>query len=784
MILNTDKPEVEHIGQPVARIDMSQMDAESIAVMLENSRDGFYSNKELAPVREYSTNARDAHIQAGIPTRPIEVHLPSQMEPELKIRDYGNGLSIEQMTDVYFRYWKSTKRHTNDQNGCLGIGAKSALAYAPAYTVTSWNNGMKIVATGQKNGFADIILNARNVDNEPDGIEITIPIQLKDISKFVHEALNFYKYWDIRPIITNIDEETLKGAFNIMDTTPFLSGEGWAVRPAGYGKGDTKAVMGFVPYAIDWNQVRNSLAPETAHKVSNIYTFLEENLTTLYFANGTLSFTPNREALQYNESTVKALGEKLVEIYTSLLNLISSKISDASNLWEAKIAYNRIFRKEVDGFDKNETYAGNLSTIENILRNRIQWNGIPLENGYFEELESWDATDGHSNNSYNDNPQPVLTTYVKNDDRTGIALVSSGRRRRWSSDTQKIVCSPKSVIIIQDTDKLANAKGLARYFLYKSSTPVSQVYVLNLANTDVRDAFVKHYNFETVPVTYVSANELLIKTYLKSIRAPRSDSGANRESRPLNCPSMEIKDRRSSGYVSTPYWNTETVNARGIQSGYYVVYSKNTFQFGDKTINHEDANMFWQSIYELALLAGVNLPKVYGIHPKFAEASWFKDEVEEGNWTPLSEFVKENVGALPADIIKKVHAFRSSETLNGYRVGTVVAGDLHPLITKTDGLASTAFAELMEINKHWNIRDIPVSLHLSGFNCEEAEISRFRTMNNDIKTKYPLMFQLEEKSAVQACGSSSYRLKAETKTALADYINMVDAVVPVTPAAA
>ena len=333
MIPVIDSPEVIHGSKPIRRIDMSVMDAEAIEFMLKNSRDDFYSNKELAPVREYSTNARDAHIQSGQPQRPIEVTLPSQLSPELRIRDFGTGLSIDQLEDVYFRYWKSTKRNTNDQNGCLGIGAKSAFAYAPAYTVVSWNAGMKVVATGQKDGFADVIYHQPNTNGEPDGVEIIIPIQQKDINKFVREALEFFKYWDVRPIFHNVEEDVLKTAFNIMDTEPFLSGEGWAVRPAGYGSGESKAIMGFVPYSIDWDQVKNSLEPQVAHKVDGIFTFLRENLTALYFPNGSLSFTPNRESLQYNEVTVKALSEKLLTIYNTLLTLITSKIADAPNIW-------------------------------------------------------------------------------------------------------------------------------------------------------------------------------------------------------------------------------------------------------------------------------------------------------------------------------------------------------------------------------------------------------------------------------------------------------------------
>lgn len=67
----------------------SQMDMESI---LEILGDSMYSNKPLTLIREYSTNAYDAHVEAGIGDKPIDVFLPSPFIPELKIRDYGFGL--------------------------------------------------------------------------------------------------------------------------------------------------------------------------------------------------------------------------------------------------------------------------------------------------------------------------------------------------------------------------------------------------------------------------------------------------------------------------------------------------------------------------------------------------------------------------------------------------------------------------------------------------------------------------------------------------------------------
>jgi hypothetical protein len=782
--MTNDNPEVSHSSKPVRRIDMSLMDPASIQFMLEQSRDGFYSNKEASVIREYSCNAMDSHIFSGIPTTPIEVTLPTCMEPELKIRDFGNGLSIDQLEDIYFKYWKSTKRNTNELTGALGIGCKSGFSVSDSFTVVSICDGMKCIVNGQKNGFADVVYHQPT--DEIQGIEVIIPVQQKDIQKFVSEALNFFQYWDVKPVLKNVDEETVKAAFSIMETKPFLCGNGWAVRPAGYGQGKTVAVMAKVAYAIDWEQVKSSIAPELFNKISGIFTFLQENLTTLTFANGSLAFTPNRESLQYNDITVNELSKKLTAIYDSLLNLITSKVSDAANLWEAKIRYNMIFRKELDGFDKAFVYGGNLQTIERLLNNRIQWNGITITNGMFEGLGDWCANEGKVGSYKDDSFTPVLTTYVKNDNKTGVVAVktTSRRRRRYgygygSSAESKIICSPKSVVLIQDTDKPFLAKGLAAWMFYKSGMDVSQVYVLDLHNAEVKDEFYTEFNFETVPVKSVGDNEGLIKSYLKSVRAPRSTAGNSLRgvSRPLNCPYVVIENRKTSGGYLPSYvsWSYEDANARGLDNGntrYYVVYSKKSFTFNSKEIEHEYSSSFWQSVYDLALTASVNLDRVYGIHQKTAESNWFKESIKEGDWVNLFDFVTENTDYLPKDIIKKMSAYFEAEE---NRIGLIPAQEMLPMLVDTDGVAAKYFGEISEFSKHIDTMNIPKNLRIAGFEHEESDVELFRKINETMRKKYPLMFKTNQRNALYNCNpNSSDKLDFPTIRELTEYINLID----------
>lgn len=772
MITIQDRPEVLHDGAPIRRIDMTQMGPEEIRTMLEQSRDGFYSNKELAPVREYSTNARDAHIQSGIGSRPIEFTLPTQLAPELKIRDFGAGLTIDELTDVYFKYWKSTKRLTNDFNGCLGIGAKSAFAYSPVYTVTSWCKGMKIVATGQKDGYADVIYHQANTAGEPDGIEVAIPVLQKDIAKFVTEAMDFFKYWDIRPVFVNADEDALKEAFAGMDTPPFLSGDGWAVRPSGYGKGDSKAVMGFVPYSIDWKQVRNSLPPEVNAQIGGIFDFLEENLTTLYFANGTLSFTPNRESLQYNDVTLNAIVEKLKLIYSSLLTLITAKIADAPNLWEAKIRYNTIFRREMDGFDKEALYSGNLNAIENLLRGRIEWRGIVINNGMFEGLENWDKNDGKDTNRYGTDFEPILSTYVKDEKGEGVQLCKGRGRRRYHYNSRSIICSPKSIVIIQDTDKLSLAKGLARWFLYKANKPVSQVYVLDWSNQAVREAFIKDYRFETVPVSRVSKNIPLIKAYLKSVRATYTrtnndsddEDSTPAEKRPLNCPFVNIHDRKQHRYNGAT-WSFEDVNAKAVKGGVYVLWSKLNFTFNGRNIEHDYSKNFWQSIWELSQKAGADLPKVYGIYPRTFESAWFAEAKDDGVWISLESWVNENLDCLPQDVIKRVNAYYNATDCH---LSDDVIERISPLVADLGNTAGKYFAVVKEVISNEAPRQIPEHLNLCDWANDDSQMEAFSKMNVELKHKYPLLYRLAQHRNIDN----------EEAREIAEYINMVDLMAP------
>ena len=76
------------------------------------------------------------------------------------VRDYGVGLSKDDVFNLYSSYGKSTKRDSNDQIGCLGLGSKSPLAYTDSYSVVSFFDGMRyeyIVQLKDGEPYCDLI---------------------------------------------------------------------------------------------------------------------------------------------------------------------------------------------------------------------------------------------------------------------------------------------------------------------------------------------------------------------------------------------------------------------------------------------------------------------------------------------------------------------------------------------------------------------------------------------------------------------------------------------------
>ena len=112
-------PVAEKMGDIVRSSDSFERKQFTIAATSESFAilsNGLYSDKITAVLRELGTNATDAHVMAGA-TKPFHVHLPTNSECWFSLRDYGTGLSYDEVMDpddgIYTTYFASNKSVSN-----------------------------------------------------------------------------------------------------------------------------------------------------------------------------------------------------------------------------------------------------------------------------------------------------------------------------------------------------------------------------------------------------------------------------------------------------------------------------------------------------------------------------------------------------------------------------------------------------------------------------------------------------------------------------------------------
>lgn len=322
-------------------------------------RNNLYSDKPLAILREYSANAVDAHVEAGTPNRPFAVTMPTSLYPSLVIRDYGKGLSEDDVYNVFASYGASTKRDTNQQIGGFGLGSKSAFSYVNSFTIVSFFNGMKSVyeAYIDETNIGKVVKVSEEATDEESGIEITVTVKVNDIPAFVNTAKNLFKHFTPKPIIKN-NSEVARFLDEYVSAKPVLNGKAWTLAKHSYGYRNPEAfcVMGNIRYPIQLDKLQG----EAYSWVSSLHG-MELILRTPI---GSVKMSASREALEYDEATIKFLNDTINRAMREAADQISDQLKASKTMWEA-----RVLLREIQG------KVGNLSVSP-------VWKGRRIDSTY------------------------------------------------------------------------------------------------------------------------------------------------------------------------------------------------------------------------------------------------------------------------------------------------------------------------------------------------------------------------------------------------------------------
>ena len=327
------KPQIEQrdlsVGGSMGGVSFGISKAQEAHVMAI-LRDTLYSDKILAVVREYSANAWDANRAAGRRDTPIEVHLPTADDLYFRVKDSGPGLSHSDVFEIYTQYGESTKRDSDDGVGMLGIGSKSAFAYADSFTVISRHGGKRstyVAALDPTDRGVMNLLAEEDWDPADTGVEVVIAVEPGDVYAFEQRAHRLFRHFEPRPNINcrlapPPDERVALASGEIhctLDGTELVDA---------YGGGNWVAVMGCIPYNIRLSELNLPPEHQVLHKLSGV----------IRFDMGAVHFTGSREELRYTKRTKDALSAK----FTSLVDEFVSKAleildSDAETDWQKRL---------------------------------------------------------------------------------------------------------------------------------------------------------------------------------------------------------------------------------------------------------------------------------------------------------------------------------------------------------------------------------------------------------------------------------------------------------------
>lgn len=348
MKLNTTSAPVEVVGNTSNSNFSIAVNGKAFRVL----SDTLYKNKIGSIVREISCNAYDAHVMAGKKDVPFTVHLPDDFEPWFSVQDQGVGLSPDDISNVFTVYFQSTKDQSNDAIGAFGLGAKTPFSYTDQFTVTSVKDGMKRMYSAYitPEGIPNIAEMHAEETIEENGVEIRMAVKREDYAKFKSEVFNQLKYFKVKPRIENGTVE-----FKEEEAPIFQVNSCDVFQRGGYSRDSSFIILqGNVGYDLDWNVVRTSISEQARTFADRLMPYK----TILKFDIGQIGVTASREGVEYDNTTLRNIENRLLEMQKECTEFVAEQIKELTTEYDKALfihsndIYSRLTNyKFKDGFN-------------------------------------------------------------------------------------------------------------------------------------------------------------------------------------------------------------------------------------------------------------------------------------------------------------------------------------------------------------------------------------------------------------------------------------------------
>lgn len=339
MKLHTSTHKAEGSGFKAVASFKMDMNAKAARVL----SDTLYMDKIGSIIREISCNAFDAHIAVGCPEKPFKIKLPDAFDPTFSVRDFGPGLSHEDIEGIYTTYFGSTKDQDNEAVGAFGLGSKTPFSYTDSFMVTSIHKGVKRIYNAYlEEGLPQISMCGDGVKtDEPDGLEVTVTVEPKDFNEFKQSTIKQLRFFPVKPDVGvqwgKIEKEVAK-------VENFL-----------YYETDSEAMQGFfikqgpVAYPVDFDLLRDYYASNMTTSgrrddpgltfinfLSNgvrpkpyYYNRIKKHGAYMDMPIGTVEVTASREGISYKGPTLHNICVALDKVRSNMFDTIKHQLDAA-----------------------------------------------------------------------------------------------------------------------------------------------------------------------------------------------------------------------------------------------------------------------------------------------------------------------------------------------------------------------------------------------------------------------------------------------------------------------
>ena len=451
-----------------------------VSLVMEILRSKMYTNPIKVIVQEISSNGRDAHREIGTPDRAIEIKLPNRFDPVFHVRDWGRGITPENMRTVYVNYGVSTKRDSNEQTGGFGLGSKTPWSYTDSFTVTSiteegdHNVKRQYAAYIDETNRGKLSLITSEPTSEHTGLTVAVGCKPGDIETFAMWTKYIMSWWKVRPVVVGdqIDWPTFEYQYE---------GDDWFIiknTDRGYNSYSSvhnemsldspMVLLDEIPYPIDKRSIEQSVKDSDKKELTNAILRLPIKIK---FGVGDVGIIASREGLDYGQQkTIDGIVKRVGTIVDGFTEQCEQQVKDCKNLWEA---YTK--------------YIGEIKPQLGHLIGTPKWQGVELkENG----LSSTSGTEVW-----------LFQRTLSSDKKECLAVRS---RKVYS-----VHFDANSALIIDNTENKTPSKSrIGNFFL--CNTNYECAYVIKFVDTSV-------YNRTTQVTTKKSADEVM-KSYIADNR--------------------------------------------------------------------------------------------------------------------------------------------------------------------------------------------------------------------------------------------------------------------------